>query len=205
AGATVTVWARVSVCGAVRPPSRTSHRPACTGKLLDLFFSTPAVAFHGVSFPASKPGFRSSSVRLIVWVNRHPPLPLLALLAHTPCIANFPVGRVSRAIRPGPACSQAHLSAVSSPPRSTQPPAGFWSVIVSAYSWPATIETPSSLPALPARRMLAPQSAPAWGASVTEGMLVNATSPTGGGTAPSPLTGGSPFQSCQAQNPAAGG
>src|SRR5215467_7174652 len=35
-------------------------------------------------------------------------------------------------------------------------------------------------------------------------MLVNATSPTGEGTAPSPLRVGSPFQSCQAQNPTSG-
>jgi hypothetical protein len=82
-------------------------------------------------------------------------------------MANVPVGRVSRAILPVPVCCQAHLSAVSSPSKSTQPPGGFWSVIVSAYSWPSTIETPSSWPALPERTKCAPQSAPAWAASVT--------------------------------------
>src|SRR5262249_24360697 len=130
AGATVTVGARVSVCGAVRPPSRANQLPACAGKLLAFFFSTPAVATHGASFPVAKPGFGRSSVRLIVWVNRQPPWPLLALLAQMPCIANVPVGRVSRAIWPGPDCRQAHLSAVSRSRRSSQPPAGFWSVIV---------------------------------------------------------------------------
>ena len=32
---------------------------------------------------------------------------------------------------------------------SVQPPAGFWSVMVSAYSWPSTIVKPSSVPAEP--------------------------------------------------------
>ena len=127
------------MCGAVRPPSRASQLPACTGKLLDFFFSTPAVASHGASFPVSKPGFCSSCVRLIVWVNRHPPLPLLALLAQTDCMANAPELSCSTAAEPAVAGFggiQAHLSAVSSPLWSVQPPAGFWSVIVSAYSWP---------------------------------------------------------------------
>ncbi len=42
---------------------------------------------------------------------------------------------------------QAHLSAFSSPLRSSQPPFGYWSVIVSAISWPSTIV----MPALPPR------------------------------------------------------
>ena len=102
-------------------------------------------------------------MRLIVWVNRHPPWPLLALLAQTDCMANAPELSCSTAAEPAVAGFggiQAHLSAVSFSPRSTQPPAGFWSVIVSAYSWPATIETPSSLPALPERTKFAPQLTP---------------------------------------------
>jgi hypothetical protein len=57
-----------------------------------------------------------------------------------------------------PGVIQAHLSPFSAPPESVQPPGGFWSVEVSAYSWPSTIETPSSGPF--ALTKFAPQEAP---------------------------------------------
>src|SRR5215467_9858305 len=59
-----------------------------------------------------------------------------------------------------PGVIQAHLSAFSCPEESVHPPAGFWSVMVSAYSWPFTIEKPSSRPALPALTKFSPQVAP---------------------------------------------
>ncbi len=80
---------------------------------------------------------------------------------------------------------------------SVQPPAGFWSVMVSAYSCPSTMVTPSRVPALPELTKFCPQLAPA---SVMYGMLVNAMSPTVEVTAP-PIRVVSPFQSCQAQKP----
>src|SRR5256885_2864219 len=124
-----------------------------------------------------------------------PPLPPLASLAHVDCIAKAPVVNGTLADAPGPELRHAHLSAFSSPAPSTQPPAGFWSVIVSAYSWPSTIVTPSSSPALPALTKFVPQLPPA---SVTYGRLVKAMSPTVDGIAP-PMSVSSPFQSCHAQ------
>src|SRR5438034_11838996 len=97
---------------------------------------------------------------------------------------------------PGPEVSHAHLSAFSSPLASTQPPAGFWSVMVSAYSWPSTIVTPSSVPELSLCRKFSPQLPPA---STTYGRLVNAMSPMLCESIGPPISVGSPFQSCQAQ------
>src|SRR5438034_4118798 len=67
--------------------------------------------------------------------------------------------------------------------------------MVSAYSWPSTMVTPSRVPAEPALTKFWPQEVPA---SVTYGMFVNAMSPT------EELAPTSPFQSCQAQKPALG-
>src|SRR5947207_14418978 len=124
----------------------------------------------------------------------------LPSLDHVDCMANDPVVNGTATIAPGPELSQAHLSAFSSPPASFQPPDGFWSVMVSAYSWPSTIVTPSSTPSAPGCTKFSPQL-PA--ASVTYGRLVNAMSPTVDWIGP-PGKLPSPFQSCQAQNPAFG-
>src|SRR5690348_17216057 len=128
---------------------------------------------------------------MIGWVIRQP----LASLDHVVCIANVPVANVTLAMAPGPFVMYAHLSAFSSPDLSIQPPAGFWSVMVSAYSWPAAIVRPSRVPAEPALTKFWPQPGPA---SLTYGMFVKATSPTVDLIAP-PLSVVSPFQSCQAQ------
>src|SRR5205085_9218137 len=95
---------------------------------------------------------------------------------------------------PCPEEIQAHLSPFSLPELSVQPPAGNVSVIVSAYSWPSTIETPSRVPAEPELTKFSPQLAPA---SVTYGRLVKAMSglPGGGETA----SDESPVKSCHAQ------
>src|SRR5947207_14692815 len=133
-------------------------------------------------------------------VIRQPPLPPPTSLDHEDCTANEPVANGTFAIAPGPERSHAHLSAFSSPPASVQPPAGFWSVIVSAYSCPSTIVTPSRRPAVPVLTKFWPQLPPA---SATYGRLVNAMSPTVDGIGP-PFSVPSPFQSCQAQKPALG-
>src|SRR5689334_16580959 len=68
-----------------------------------------------------------------------------SLLDQVDCTANVPVDNV-RACS-GPLFSpQAHLSAFSSEPlvAPVQPPGPKASVSVSAYSWPATMDTPSS-------------------------------------------------------------
>jgi hypothetical protein len=120
----------------------------------------------------------------------------LTSLDHVVCIANEPVENATLADASAPEVSHAHLSPFSSPLLSVQPPAGFWSVIVSAYSCPSTIVTPSSVPELPEFTKPCPQVLPA---SVTYGMLVNAMSPTLDETGP-PGSVESPFQSCHAQN-----
>src|SRR5690242_9799316 len=97
---------------------------------------------------------------------------------------------------PGPEVCQAHLSPFSSPEASTQPPGGFWSVMVSAYSCPSTIVTPSMSPLASLCTNRAPQLPPA---STTYGRLVNAMSPMLCESIGPPMSVGSPFQSCQAQ------
>jgi len=61
---------------------------------------------------------------------------------------------------PCPLEIQAHLSPFSAPVESVHPPAGNWSVIVSAYSCPSTMVTPSSKPTEPAFTKFSPQAAP---------------------------------------------
>src|SRR5207237_7997323 len=90
------------------------------------------------------------------------------------CIAYAPLPMVTFAAAPWPERSQAHSSPFSWPNKEVQPPGGFCSVSVSAYSWPFTIEKPSSRPAEPPLTKFSPQLAP-W--SVTYGMLVYARSP----------------------------
>ena len=75
--------------------------------------------------------------------------PLIALL-HVDCMANDPVDRVTLPAGSGVPHSspaQAHLSPFSPPETlsaaSNQPLTGAGSVMVSAYSWPPTIENPS--------------------------------------------------------------
>jgi hypothetical protein len=87
-----------------------------------------------------------------------PPLLLLARFDHVPCTANFPVVSVMFWTLAAPDDSQAQRSPFSSPLLAVYPPAGNWSVIVSAYSWPPTMVTPSSW--LPALTKLAPQLRP---------------------------------------------
>src|SRR5262249_38400972 len=112
----------------------------------------------------------------MAWVNSQVPAPPAPSLPQVDCSANVPVASVRlAACAPGPVF-QAHLSAFSEPPESVQPPAGFWSVMVSEYSCPLTIENPSSRPALPPFTKFSPHDAPR---SVTYGMLVNAMSPYG--------------------------
>jgi hypothetical protein len=90
-----------------------------------------------------------------------PPDPPLKSLAHMDWMANDPVARVMFWDAPWPDEIHAHLSPISYPLESVQPPAGNWSVMVSAYSCPPTIVTPSRLPAEPALTKFAPQLAPA--------------------------------------------
>ena len=73
------------------------------------------------------------------------------------------------AAAPCPELIQAHRSPFSDPERVVQPPAGSWSVRVSAYSCPFTMEKPSRSPAEPGLTKFSPQLAPR---SVTYGMLV---------------------------------
>src|SRR5215469_13086727 len=114
----------------------------------------------------------------MAWLNSHVPPPSFA---QVDCIANVPVVRLRFcAGAPGPR-SHAHRSPVSSPELLTQPPAGFWSVMVSAYSWPSTMDAPSRRPAVPPLTKFSPQEAPA---SVTYGMFVKAMSPYGEVTPP---------------------
>src|SRR5436305_7945173 len=74
---------------------------------------------------------------------------------------------------PWPLEIQAHRSPFSEPPLVSQPLLAAGSVIVSAYSCPPTIVTPSVAPLTPVPPVatkFAPQEAPA---SLTYGMLVN--------------------------------
>src|SRR3974377_2421501 len=109
------------------------------------------------------------------WVASQVPAPPAPSLAQVVCMAKVPVGS-ERSNDPPlvPGVIQAHLSPVSKPLESVHPPAGFWSVMVSAYSWPSTMDMPSLAPALPELTKFAPQEAPA---SVTYGRFVNAMSP----------------------------
>src|SRR5262249_6760383 len=123
------------------------------------------------------------------WVKAHP----WDSLDQVPCIANEPVASDRSAAPPVvPGDSQAHLSMFSSPEESVHPPAGFWSVMVSEYSCPSTMEKPSVVPALPELTKFCPQLVPR---SRTYGMLVKAMSPT------EELAPTSPFQSCHAHQP----
>src|SRR5207253_11197053 len=76
---------------------------------------------------------------------------LLPSPAHPPHLHSFPTRRSSdltNAAAPWPELIHAHSSPFSCPVNEepvllTHPPAGFWSVMVSAYSWPPTMENPS--------------------------------------------------------------
>src|SRR6266700_3230903 len=134
-------------------------------------------------------------LRTIAWVNSHVPPALPVPLTQSGCIANVPVVSLRLAVlAPGPVFHW-HRSAVSSPLASVPPPGGFWSVMVSAYSWPLTIDTPSSRPALPELTKFLPHARPA---SVIYGRFENATWPYDDDAGP-PGSVESPFQSCQPQ------
>src|SRR5215470_653342 len=94
---------------------------------------------------------------------------------HMLCMAKAPVARVTFVVFSRPLLIQAHASAASSPVTGlAQPPGGNWSVSVSAYSWPATIEKASSTPWDPRLTKLTPQLRPA---SLTYGRFEYAISP----------------------------
>ena len=93
-------------------------------------------------------------------VNSHPPTPPLKSLPQVDWTANVPVPEVTSAAVPWPEEIQPHRSPFSAPELAVHPPAGNWSVTVSAYSWPPTMVTPSSRPAVPALTKFRPQLAP---------------------------------------------
>src|SRR5207302_1503953 len=167
--------------------------PLCAVSPAPLGLMTPAVEVHGAAEPVSKPGLPSNCdavqppLELIVQVKLADPEALVVSFAVTVTL------KVPAALGV-PGVIQAHLSPFSAPLESVQPPGGFWSVMVSAYSCPLTMDTPSRVPLLLTKFW--PQEAPM---SVMYGLLVNAMSPYGELTAP-PLSVVSPFQSCQAQN-----
>src|SRR5215472_11393607 len=97
----------------------------------------------------------------IGWLASQAPAPAAPSLAQVVCTAKVPLASARSNDPPlVPGAIQAHLSAFSPPDESVHPPGGFWSVMVSAYSWPFTIEKPSSRPALPALTTFSPQVAP---------------------------------------------
>src|SRR5579859_1371784 len=98
----------------------------------------------------------------MAWLPSQAPLPPEPSLAHVVWTAKVPVVS-ERSNEPPlvPGVIQAHLSPFSAPLESVYPPAGFWSVTVSAYSWPSTMETPSSGPLLLTK--FCPQEVPASG------------------------------------------
>src|SRR5882762_6903382 len=98
-----------------------------------------------------------------------PPALLLKLLLQSDCTAKVPVASVMFAEAPCPREIQAHLSPFSRPLPSSQPLLGNGSLTDSPYSWPPTMLTPSSNPALPLLTKFCPQEAPA---SVMYGRLV---------------------------------
>src|SRR6185503_5012727 len=100
---------------------------------------------------------------------------------HVDCIANVPVEKVTFRDAPVPVLSHAHLSAFSSPLPSNHPNPTSWSVIVSEYSWPSTIVTPSSRPDVPALTKFSPQLFPTSG---RYGRFVNAIGPDVSSTVP---------------------
>src|SRR5689334_8040451 len=83
---------------------------------------------------------------------------LPASLLHSGCIAKIAVCSVTSWLKP----LQTHLSVISPPLGSAgshHPKGGIGSVIVAAYSWLATIESPSSVP--PALTKSLPHAVPA--------------------------------------------
>ncbi len=109
----------------------------------------------------------------IAWLASQDPLPLLPSLPQMVWTAYVPVPVVRSKLPPEvPGVIHAQTSPTSEPLELVQPPAGFWSVMVSLYSWPSTIVTPSSVPLLLTKSW--PQEVPA---SVMYGRLVNAMSP----------------------------
>ena len=129
------------------------------------------------------------------WLASQAPAPPAPSLAQMVCTAKVPVASARSNDPPlVPGVIQAHLSAVSSPEASVQPPGGFWSVMVSAYSWPLDDGEASSRPAAAGvDEVLA-----AAGAQVGDvGHVGERDVTVGRGHGP---TNGSPFQSCHAQN-----
>src|SRR5947207_441097 len=92
-----------------------------------------------------------------------PPAPSSKSFDQVDWTANVPVASERLAAAPCPKEIHAHLSAFSSPNRSIHPLLGNWSVTVSEYSCPLTIEIPSSAPATPAFTKFAPHVGPTSG------------------------------------------
>src|SRR6266851_7188524 len=90
-----------------------------------------------------------------------PPALLLKLLLQSDCTAKVPVDSPMFAAAPWPLEIQAHLSPFSLPLPSSQPVLGNGSLMDSPYSWPPTMLTPSSSPALPPLTKFCPHDAPA--------------------------------------------
>ena len=88
------------------------------------------------------------------------PFAFVESLAQLPWTGKVPVVSVMFCIAPGWVVLQAHLSAFSFPMLSSHPPEGSWSVMVSAYSCPFTMEKPSSSPALPELTKFSPHELP---------------------------------------------
>src|SRR5215468_1081570 len=82
------------------------------------------------------------------WLASQAPAPPAPSLAQVVCMAKVPVASVRSNDPP-------------LVPGVIQAPGGFWSVMVSAYSWPFTMEMPSRRPAPPALTKFSPQEAPA--------------------------------------------
>src|SRR4051812_6048290 len=106
--------------------------------------------------PGPKPGLFRSAKRGQACEISH----WLLSLPQVDWTANEPVASVMFCDAPVPEEIQAHLSAFSEPWMSVQPPAGNWSVMVSAYSCPKTIVNPSVTPALPELTKFWPQLDP---------------------------------------------
>src|SRR5512140_1061960 len=118
-------------------PGMAGYHPSCRG--------------HGAAVAAAP-------LATMGWLASHAPAPPAPSLAQVVCMARVAVASVRSNDPPlVPGVIQAHLSAFSAPVESVQPPAGFWSVMVSAYSWPFTMEMPSCRPALPALTKFSPQ------------------------------------------------
>src|SRR5580658_627330 len=121
--------------GAAFCAAAANERPTCPLPATDVL---PAVTTGTPGAPGAP---------LVGWEVSQPPVPPLSSFAQIAWTGKLPVASVISVAPPDvPGGIQMHLSAASLPLLSSQPPAGNWSVIVSAYSCPSTIVTPSRAP-----------------------------------------------------------